>query len=650
MKTILTKKEIIIISIIFIFITIIAVFFIISNNNHNKTQKKNYTENYKSEKKLVLFGSDLITLKNGEKYQEPGYYAVTENDIIDSSNVIVIGNDFDTTIAGNYTITYQYKNLVKIRTITVLEKEPELENEIEDILKLTLKGDEVITLEVGDKYDEPGYEATYNDLNVNNLVSVISDLNINKTGTYTITYTIIYKEQIKEITRNVIVVDNNLTINLTKSNSNYTNTDVNINVNIEGNSFAYLVLPNNTVTENKNTTYKVNENGTYIFKGYNKNGKEFQETIIISNIDKMKPTGTCIATLNKNNTIIKVNATDNNKITNYIYYDNNKQINQSTNSNYTYNQKTSKNILVKVIDLAGNSSNITCQIIDNSYEDPILPSSTENVVFKGETDTLKVYISKYSSYHLTRVWMKNPYTQVNKYDCPSYGKSRCKTADLLSQATNSYNLKNKIVIGFNASGMYSKSEGWDEESVKAYKAYNETSVGTLVITNGKVIRNVYDKGDRKTWFITGINKDNKMLVFEDTKMKETTVQEKKKWSESVINSGIRNTFTFAAPVILNGQKTNPKDSKYSAMPDNSNKTKKGLQLLCQINDNNFVLFTGNTTRNTAIDKFMQLGCKTAVNLDGGGSIYLFYKEKNSDNFVKLRGGNRTLTEIGLFTE
>ena len=55
-----------------------------------------------------------------------------------------------------------------------------------------------------------------------------------------------------------------------------------------------------------------------------------------------------------------------------------------------------------------------------------------------------------------------------------------------------------------------------------------------------------------------------------------------------------------------------------------NEGKKGLQMLCQINNNNFVLFTSsNESRNTGINIFYDLGCQTAVNLDGGGPL-LFY--------------------------
>ena len=83
----------------------------------------------------------------------------------------------------------------------------------------------------------------------------------------------------------------------------------------------------------------------------------------------------------------------------------------------------------------------------------------------------------------------------------------------------------------------------------------------------------------------------------------------------------------------------------------SNDGKKGLQLLCQINDNNFALFTSaSETRNKAIDVFMNLGCKTAVNLDGGGSVALLFKSANSNKIEVIVGNNRSLPEVGYFSE
>ena len=280
--------------------------------------------------------------------------------------------------------------------------------------------------------------------------------------------------------------------------------------------------------------------------------------------------------------------------------------------------------------------------------EPILPNSDETIIKQEETDTLKVYITQKGKYYLTRIWAINPYEQLNKRDASPYGSVLERPGNLLKKEITDKGMNNKLVLGFNASGFYLK-DTYDPNSVNYYSGYNKTSVGTIVITDGKVVRNQWEKGDLLTWFIAGVNPDNQMVVFVDKKMKETNKTEKKAWSESVINSGIRNTYTFAAPVILDGQKTNYNNHN-SRMPGD-NEGKKGLQMLCQINNNNFVLFTSsNESRNTGINIFYDLGCQTAVNLDGGGSVALLFKSSNSSSIETIVGNGRSLPEVGYFSE
>ena len=214
--------------------------------------------------------------------------------------------------------------------------------------------------------------------------------------------------------------------------------------------------------------------------------------------------------------------------------------------------------------------------------------------------------------------------------------------ELVNKANTKNNLYGKVMIAFNASGFYLKGS-YDAASVDAYSAYNKTSVGTIVINNGVLVRNAY-KYAVKTWYTIGVNKDNKLLVFED--LKTNNVSEKQAWAQRVISSGIRNTFTFAAPLIQNGKRTNITTSMPGGFDD-----VKGLQLICQINENNFLLFTSrDEIRNKAITEFLRLGCQTAMNLDGGGSIALLYKDKNSNEIIRVIGGNRDLPEVGYFSE
>lgn len=657
------NKSYIIAGILAIIIIIVA---ILIANNSSSPKKNNINTNVKDEytveKNLVLFGANTISLNYNDKYQEPGYYAINEKGELETKSVEVIEN-IDTTKPGTYNITYKYDDIEKTRTIIVLEKENETPIEEQpkkdenpnskkdekikydaNLLKISLKGEQTIRLNTEESFVEPGYTATYDNIDLTKSVLVTSNYIKGKPGNFTVTYTINYQGIKKQIIRGIIVISSNLDISLTNTTNSYTKESVIIKVVTNGSSFSSIKLPNGKTTTNKSFNYKVSKNGTYTFTAYNTSNKEYTKSITINNIDKESPTGTCEATLNNDNTVIKVNAKDSiSGISNYVYKDSNNNLTTLFTNTYTHKKKTSKNISVQVSDKVGNYTNITCKTIDNSYYPVIKPDEKEKIIKSEETDTLKIYITKSSNYYLTRIWALDPYNQMNKENSPEYGAKLYRPKKLLENAINNNKLQNKLLVGFNASGFYLKNT-YDASSVSKYSAYDKTSVGTLVITNGKVIRNAYNKAF-KTWYISGIDPNNQLRVFVDEK--STNTDEKKKWSEDVIKSGIRNTYTFAAPVIQDGKKTNIKTS----MPDPNNSSPKGLQLICQINDNNFVLFTTkNEKRSTAINLFLKLGCKTALNYDGGGSIALLYKSASSNAIETIVGNGRDLPEAGYFVE
>ena len=444
-----------------------------------------------------------------------------------------------------------------------------------------------------------------------------------------------------------IIKNKDLKINYDIDVYKITNQDVTIYYEVIGSSFSKVEFSDGTTSSNNKGTYQIKENGTYKLKAYNTDGDIYEQEIIISNIDKELPKGSCEATLTNKDTKIIIEVTDNNTIIKYDYYDNDNLLVSSLSSEYTYNKKTSENISIKAYDEAGNISDIKCNVINNAYFEPIKPETSDRVVFTGETDTLKAYIIQRSGYYLTRIWAIDPYMQLNKAVSSEYGVKMYSPKNLMNKALTNNNLQDKLVISFNTSGFYLK-DTYDASSVTAYPAYDKTSVGTIVINNGQLVRNVYNHAI-KQWYITGITKDNKMVIFEDNKAKTADeIVEKQKWAQTVIDSGIRNTFTFAGPVIMNGQRL----TKFSSsMPYSDNNAEIGLQLICQINDNNFALFSSSkTTRKNAINVLESIGCQTATNLDGGGSVALMYKEKNSSEFINVIGTGRQMPEVGYFTE
>lgn len=504
--------------------------------------------------------------------------------------------------------------------------------------KINLIGDKYIILYQNEEYIEPGYSALENNKPATDKVIVTNEIK-NTPGVYRILYQLgnVYEYRYVEIKE---LVDSKLDINVVVNSVEITNKDVVVDINVVGETFYSITLPNGNVIYNNITSYTINENGIYKFEARNQNNEVFSKEININNIDKIDPTGTCVGTLNNNNTIIEVSTSENDLT--YYYYDGTKLLTSLQDNNYLSNSKTSENIKVILEDKASNRKEISCKIIDKRFYEQVKPSTTDKIVYHGDSDTLKTYIVDKGSYFLTYFWTKDAYSQFNKFDSPDYGRILYYPKDLLVKAKTANNLDNKIIVGFNASGFYLKGT-FDAYSVERNRAYDKTSVGTLVITNGKVVRNAYQYAV-KTWYMVGINKDNKLLVFEDKE--SNNIEEKKGFSQTVINSGIRNTFTFAAPLIENGKRTNNTTSMAGGF-----EKKMKLQIFCQINENNYVLYTStNNTRNKAIEEFLNLGCKTAMNFDGGGSIALFYKDKNSNEFVKVVGGGRELSEVGYFTE
>ena len=262
------------------------------------------------------------------------------------------------------------------------------------------------------------------------------------------------------------------------------------------------------------------------------------------------------------------------------------------------------------------------------------------IVKEAITDSLRIWIHKNGTYYVSQIWVDDPYHQLNKFDSPQYGYQLYQPSELLKKAIEKNNLEDKLIIAFNASGFYLK-DVYDAASVAYYPAYDKTSVGTLVITDGKVVRNAYNKA-YKTWYIAGVDVTGALRIYEDENTKDA--EKKKEWSETVIGT-IRNTFTFAGPLILDYK---PSDSTTS-FPGPGSALKR--QAICQVDKNNFILITGtNLTKQNLIDIMLKANCKTGTNFDGGGSIALLYKAKGSTNIETLIGNGRQLTEVGYFVE
>ena len=74
-------------------------------------------------------------------------------------------------------------------------------------LRIKLKGDREITLDYGSEYKDLGANAYYKNKNISKDIKIVSNIDLNKIGSYTYNYSIKYKKQSKSVIRKINIVD-----------------------------------------------------------------------------------------------------------------------------------------------------------------------------------------------------------------------------------------------------------------------------------------------------------------------------------------------------------------------------------------------------------------------------------------------------------
>jgi len=185
-----------IIASIVLVIGIIVYFLIPSNSSKSIDNPLTY--------QLVLFGESEIVIYKDDIYQEIGYYATLNNEMV--TDLVIVNNLVDTSKVGTYEITYQIGNIKKTRIVKVIENPNVSINDI----TFELIGDSTITLVKGEKYQEFGVKAV--DKNNNNIASkvvITGSVDSNKEGTYTIIYSLTINGETKTLKRVVEVSNKN---------------------------------------------------------------------------------------------------------------------------------------------------------------------------------------------------------------------------------------------------------------------------------------------------------------------------------------------------------------------------------------------------------------------------------------------------------
>ena len=318
-----------------IILLVIIGIILITKNKHN-----NYF--------IDLDGEDLIMIYKDSEYVEPGYSA-RNNKGVDFTDKVVVQDDVNTSVVGDYKVIYTLGDTRVVRYVSVIEKPI-------GATSIYLSGEVTMYLRVGDTYLEPGYTVIDSiDSNLTDKVIVKNEVDTSKEGIYRITYMVTNSTGVStQVSRTVIVMGSNISISL--DNEKITNGSVGINVYVVDNYFDYMVVPNGERVSEKKYTYQVNENGEYKFSIYDKLGKSQEKSILVSNIDKEAPSGSCTGLYGNGKTSINIKAVDNTGISKYVVNG------RDYSSNNITLDKDYSSVSVVIYDKALNSKNINCSM------------------------------------------------------------------------------------------------------------------------------------------------------------------------------------------------------------------------------------------------------------------------------------------------
>lgn len=315
-------------------------------------------DNYESEAlkenndNIKLIGNKLELVSLGSEYYDPGYIG---------NNVKVIGSVGKE--EGVYTLFYLLEDGTSVKRKVVVTGSSVLNKYFP---YLTLIGDSVKKIKIGSTFQDEGVVATdLVDGVITNNVIKYGNVDTNTVGEYKIFYSITNsKGYTTTISRKVIVEDNKKDLYVVHelSTTEKTSGEVEIILNILGDDYAYTVLPNGFANEERILSYNVAENGVYTFDIYDSNDKVYNYPIEVSNIKEEKPTGSCIATLYNDKTVIEVKGVSSNGILGYNYFLNDTSTGYRLNNTYSSSVIKPTKVYVKLLDNNKNEGNVYCSI------------------------------------------------------------------------------------------------------------------------------------------------------------------------------------------------------------------------------------------------------------------------------------------------
>lgn len=160
--------------------------------------------------RITLLGEPEVTVLVGDTYTDEGATATDDLDGDITSRISVV-SDVDTSVPGDYTVTYTVTDLAGnaaepvTRTVVV---RPQIGPVDTVPPQITLLGDATVTIDVGDDYSDAGATASDDvDGDITDEITVESDVDTSEPGTYIVTYTVSDRagNAAEPVTRTVVV-------------------------------------------------------------------------------------------------------------------------------------------------------------------------------------------------------------------------------------------------------------------------------------------------------------------------------------------------------------------------------------------------------------------------------------------------------------
>lgn len=573
---------------------------------------------------INLLGLDDVSIYAGEIYNDAGYIAKDYKGN-DATSLVKVDGSVNVNAVGKYEIIYSINNFFKKNEVK------RIVNVLEDPLKnvnFSLNGANSITLNLNNEYSELGFICLdKNNSDCSDYVTINSNVLVNKIGIYNVDYILKIGGKEKKLTRSVQVIGSNYEYNL--STTKLVNTDVVITFRSNINNLDYIVKPDGDKDKSELVKYSASLNGQYKFVVYDTNGVSTEVIVAITNIDKEAPVGTCNAFVDSNSTTYTISASDNIKIVKYVHekYPNNAY----TSNSFKINDRIGDGKIL-IYDEASNYTKVDC---NTKYE--YLGVTGNDKVYEYNSSSLKYWIERpSSSYYISHIWMNDPYNQLKTALPSSFGTlSTAKTILNNEISLKGYSRKGMVIVN----GSAFTSSDFDRGYWAKIPEWKNMAITPVIINDGKIIRDFTNRElPNNQYFTYGLTKKGKLKYYTFENISD--IETNQKTRATMVSDGVKYTFGFRPVLIWEGKKA------YS-----NSTTSNYRQTIGQIDNNNFIILT--TTTKTSLDyvtgKLLTLGCHTAFNIDGGGSINLFYKGQNS-GITTLKSSSRKIVDILYFVE